>query len=145
MFAKILKQIIHDEFSLWCRGQSANEPTGKSVYDTMTAHRGKDWVALYCGTEHERTCMLFEKQIVHWLQDRLDGKRSTKQRKGLLKRLLLSWPTDSDPVFFIGQRVYGRWTTDVGTLVATVHRTGEDERGFEGVIAAEGEVRTCGS
>ena len=44
LFSKILKQIIHYVFSLWCRGQSANEPTGKSVYDTMTAHCGKDWV-----------------------------------------------------------------------------------------------------
>ena len=73
-------------------------------------------------------------------QDRLDGQRSTKKRKGLVDRLRRSWDRDSAPVFFIGQRVYARWTSERGTLVHAVNRTAEDERGFDGTIAAEGEA-----
>lgn len=140
LFSKILKQIIHYEFSLWCMGKQTDQPTGESVYGTMTSHCGHDWVRMYCGSDRELTVALFEKQLVHWLQDHLDGQRSTKKRKGLVDRLRWSWDQDSAPVFFIGQRIYARWTSERGTLVATVNRTAEDERGFAGTIAAEGEA-----
>jgi hypothetical protein len=88
----------------------------------------------------ERTCAVFEKRLVHWLQDRLDGQRSSKQRKGLVARLKETWKMNSAPVFFVGQRVYARWTNDTGKLVPAVNRTADDDRGFEGTIAAEGQA-----
>jgi hypothetical protein len=138
LFTKVLRQVIHYEFSLWCTGKQGHEPTGESVYSTLTAHCGVAWVQLYCGRDFNLTSKLFERELVHWLQDRIEGERSGKQRKGLVARLHSTWPKKSAPVFFIGQHVYARWTNDVGKLVADVNRTVSDKRGFEGTIAAEG-------
>ena len=46
VFSKILNQIIHYEFNLWCTGKQTDEPTGVSVYHTMTSHCEKAWVEL---------------------------------------------------------------------------------------------------
>jgi hypothetical protein len=128
LFSKILNQVIHYEFSLWCTGKQAHEPTGESVYTTMLSHCGRPWIELYCGADAERTCAVFEKRLVHWLQDRLDGQRSSKQRKGLVARLKETWKMNSAPVFFVGQRVYARWTNDTGKLVPAVNREDRGER-----------------
>ena len=140
LFRRVLREIIEYQFSLWCAGKQTDEPTGESVYEAMCDHCGKEWVELYCGTDRVVNADRFEREIVNWLQDKLDKCRSNKKRKGLVKRFRDSWVADSDPIFFTGQRVYARWTTETGKLVANVNRTASDKRGFPGVIVAAGEA-----
>jgi len=140
LFRRVLREIIEYQFSLWCAGKQTDEPTGESVYEAMCDHCGKEWVELYCGTDRVVNADRFEREIVNWLQDKLDKCRSNKKRKGLVKRFRDSWLADSDPIFFTGQRVYARWTTETGKLVANVNRTASDSRGFPGVIVSASEA-----
>ena len=143
-FNLVVGQVIAYLFSLLCTSSgdqvhATDQVTGESVYNKLVENCGLEWVRMKCGTDVAATHQRFEAAIVHWLQDRLDGERSRKQKPGLLTRIMkLPWPRAEKHLYFRGQRVYARWVTDTGTLDTAVNRTAPDPRGFPGTVVGEG-------